>query len=400
MGAGRRREEPGAAAGELAITTPLRFAVIGLGNIGKEHVKTLSSGAIRQAELVATCSRSKPPELPDTVDHFQDHRQLLSAAKPDVVIVATPTMEHKQQGLDVLGSGCHLLMEKPVGMNILEADAVRGVALQEGQRFGVMLNQRYDPAYRKIKSLLDQAALGPIQRIGWTLTHWYRPDVYFRVSDWRGTWRGEGGGLLLNQCIHNLDIFYWLFGMPVSVYGECQFGRYHDIEVDDEATAIMAFDDGCRASFVASTGEAPGSNQLDIVGEEGALRFDGNRLIHTTLAESVRQHSATTRDMFSMPQATANELKIDESPNQHAELIQDFVDAVLEKGPLRTGIGEAVPSIELANGILLSAWRNERLSLPLDRALFAEEFDRRLAQSSLRERERLDVKIDMSSSYR
>ena len=148
--------------------------------------------------------------MPAGVRHFTDFQNLLAESDPDVVLVATPTHDHRQMALEVLNSGCHLLLEKPAGMHILEADELKHVALQSGQRFGVMLNQRYDPVYRKIKDLLDTQLLGPIQRISWTLTHWYRPEIYFRVSDWRGTWLGEGGGLLLNQCIHNLDIFYWL----------------------------------------------------------------------------------------------------------------------------------------------------------------------------------------------
>ena len=375
--------------------------MIGLGNIGREHIKNLQSGAIGDVSVVAACSRSeRPADLDQSIDHYQDYEQMLVDVRPDAVIVATPTKDHKQQAIDVLNAGCHLLMEKPAGMNVLEADALQKISLQPGQQFAVMLNQRYDPVYQRIKSLLTENLLGPIQRISWTLTHWYRPDIYYRVSEWRGTWQGEGGGVLMNQCIHNLDIFYWLFGMPTTVYAECQFGRYHDIEVEDEVTAVMSFGSGTRATFISSTGEAPGINQLDIVGEKGSLRYDGSQLVHQLLDQATPEHSASTKDMFSMPAVKESIVPIEPGINQHMQLTLDFIDAIKGRIALPTGLGEAVHSIELANGMLLSSWLNRRVDLPLDRQSFEQQFAKKLANSTLREKESLDVNIDMSSSYR
>jgi predicted dehydrogenase len=362
------------------------------------HVNSLSSGAISNAELAAVCSSRLPQDfpLPQGVIHYSNHQQLLDVADVDVVIVATPTNSHKTIGLDVLTAGRHLLMEKPAGMTVLETDELSAYSLAQGQLFGTVLNQRWDPAYRKIKALLEAGSLGDVKRISWTLTHWYRPEIYFAVSDWRGTWRGEGGGLLLNQCIHNLDIFHWLFGLPDEIFAKCKFGKYHNIEVEDEVHAIFNFNSGTCATFIASSGEAPGVNQLDIVGDLGTLRYDGENLILNELAQSTRAHSQTTTEMFSMPDCDSRNLEIDTGGNQHQALIQDFVNAVNSKTMLTTDIHEAAKSVELADAMLLSSWLNASVRLPVDRSLFANEFEQRLNKSSLRKKKNLDVTIDLN----
>jgi len=240
--------------GELVISSTIRFAVIGLGNIGRQHCESLLTGKVEGASLVAVCARSIPADLDFTGDVacFENYETLLLNEDIDAVLVATPTMNHLEIGMKVLDSGKHLLMEKPIGMNVLEADTLIHHALSQKQYFGAVLNQRYDAAYSKIRQMMQDGLIGELQRVSWTLTHWYRPEIYYRVSDWRGTWRGEGGGLLLNQCIHNLDVLQWLCGMPTSVWAQCQWGRYHDIEVEDEVTAVINFDNGATGSFILS----------------------------------------------------------------------------------------------------------------------------------------------------
>jgi predicted dehydrogenase len=318
----------------------------------------------------------------------------------DVVLVATPTMNHFELGLAVLKSGKHLLMEKPIGMTVLEADELASHPLGEHQRFGAVLNQRYDAAYAKIKQMLGQEILGELQRVSWTLTHWYRPEIYYRVSDWRGTWRGEGGGLLLNQCIHNLDVLQWLCGMPTEVWAQCQWGRYHDIEVEDEVTAVMSFGNGASASFISSTGEAPGTNQLSLVGDLGTINYDGHTLKLHQLSQSCKEHSKSTREMFSMPEVTTSTIDFGEQENQHVKLIQDFVDAIRFGGVIDTDASEACKSIELANGMLLSAWKEQNVLLPLNREEFDAHFQGKLKNSQLRKKETLDVTIDLNKSFR
>lgn len=335
---------------------------------------------------------------------YNSSEELLRNKDVDAVLVATPTMSHLELGLKVLKSGKHLLMEKPIGMTVLQADTLASYTLAQQQVFGAVLNQRYDAAYAKIREILQQGLIGELQRVSWTLTHWYRPQVYYRVSDWRGTWRGEGGGLLLNQCIHNLDVLQWLCGMPTGVWAQCHWGRYHDIEVEDEVTAVMTFGNGATASFISSTGEAPGTNQLSLVGELGTLSYDGQQLLFHQLSQNCREHSQNTREMFSMPKVSTSTIDLGkdngEQRNQHVQLMQDFVEAIQSGNTLTTDAREASKSIELADGILLSAWKGEKISFPLSRADFDAHFQERVKNSQLREKEELDVTIDLDKSFR
>lgn len=338
--------------------------------------------------------------FPKSVKFYEDSDELLRDKEIDAVLVATPTMNHFDLGLAVLNSGKHLLMEKPIGMTVMEADALAHHPLKEQQYFGAVLNQRYDAAYAKIKELLEQDTIGELQRISWTLTHWYRPEIYYRVSDWRGTWRGEGGGLLLNQCIHNLDVLQWLCGMPTDVWAQCKWGQYHDIEVEDEVTAVMNFSNGASASFISSTGEAPGTNQLTLVGDLGTLNYDGASLELQQLSQSCKAHSKNTKEMFSIPEVSTSSIDFGQQKNQHVQLIQDFVDTISDGGEFSTNGKAACHSLELADSMLLSAWIEQKVLLPLDREEFNSQFQKRLNDSQLRNKETLDVTIDLDKSFR
>lgn len=383
----------------------LTYGIIGLGNIGKAHVELFQKKLINNAKLIAVCSRTAPAELSslihgNDITFYNDYRSLINQSPCDVVLVATPTLSHREVGVAVLKAGKHLLMEKPVAMTISQADEVTQVARQEKRQCGVFLNQRFDPAYSKIKQLLDQNTLGKIQRLSWILTHWYRPDIYYNVSDWRGTWIGEGGGLLVNQCIHNLDIINWWFGTPTDLWAQCGWGKYHDIEVEDEVSAILNFDDNISGCFISSTGEAPGINQLDIIGDQASLSYDGETLLLKSLSVNRAIHCAETDEMFSVPDHEETAIPIPDAVNQHQRLIQEFTDAVLNDIDNPFGAETASGSLEIANAMLLSAWTKSSVELPLDRQAFAEQFDKRLKSSNLREKSAVQAKIDMNSSYR
>ena len=376
----------------------VRFAIAGYGNIGRTHCDTLANGEVARGAVSAVVAR-EVDDLPAGVVRYATLQQLFAADAADAVIVATPTMTHPQLGAAVLSAGRHLVMEKPLAMSVRQA---RGLidAVPAGVQAAVMLNQRYHPVYREIKNIIEQGALGRLVRFNWIMTAWYRPDVYFQVSRWRGTWPGEGGGALLNQCIHNLDILCWLLGRPESVAAEACFGKFHDIEVEDEVTALLRFADGVTGSMVASTGEAPGMNRLDIVGDRGTLRFDGDSLTLTSGDVSVTEHCATTNEMFGMPRFVEREIAVGEPINQHAAVLQNVVDAIADGAELTTPLREGLRSVELANAMLLSAWEDRRVSLPLDAELYERRLQERIAASGFREPQALDVRIDMDASYR
>ena len=374
----------------------VRFGVIGTGNIGAQHVELLSAGEIKGASLAATASRSGEAKQ---ATHYNDYLSMLDEAELDAVLIATPTMSHVEIAEAVLNRGLHVLMEKPVAMSVGQAeDLISKVKLQ--QKFAVMLNQRFHPLYRRLKSLLTAGAIGELQRVNWTMTAWYRPDIYYRVSNWRGTWPGEGGGLLINQCIHNIDILQWLTGLPETIYAEIGFGRYHDIDVEDEVTALMTFPGGATCVLTASSGEAPGINRLELVGDRGTIVCERDELEIQTASISVSEHLRTTDEMFGMPVFTRETISDFQSVNQHAAVINNFVRSIEGEEKLATPGEEGLGSLQLANGMLLSAWTGEKISLPLDRKRFESMLAEKIATSSLREPEDIEARIDMDASYR
>lgn len=376
----------------------VRFGVVGYGNIGQTHVATLTGGAVERARVTGVVTAGDTP-LPAGVTRYATLEDMLSVDTTDVVLIATPTMTHPNLGMDTLAAGRHLIMEKPIAMSALQARRLIE-AVPPGVQAAVMLNQRYHPVYREIKKIVSGGDLGRIVRFNWIMTGWYRPDVYFLVSSWRGTWPGEGGGALLNQCIHNLDVLQWVLGLPESVVADVRFGKFHEIDVEDEVTAMLSYADGATGVVVASTGEAPGMNRLDIVGDRGTLSFDGERLSVEISQQSVSEHCASTREMFGVPEFVKQEVPVRAELNQHACVLQDVVDAVLDGSTLATPLAEGVGSVELANAMLLSAWEERRVSLPLDAEHYQSGLDARVAASGFREAQTIEVHIDMDASYR
>ncbi len=333
------------------------------------------------------------------VPHFRHIDDMLASGAVDAVLVATPTMTHPELGTAVLRAGCHLLMEKPVAMSVLQAEQLIEKA-PDDLVFAVMLNQRHHAAYSRLKSLLGEGVLGDLHRFAWTMTAWYRPDIYYQVSTWRGTWAGEGGGLLINQCIHNLDVLQWLFGLPGSLTATVGLGKHHDIEVEDDVTAMMQFDNGMTGVLVASSGEAPGVNRLEIVGDRGMLVCEDGAIRMWRTDRSIGEYTRESREMFGVPSGSDQAVEPDAEPNQHAAVIDNFVAAIEAREALATPAAAGLGSLQLANGMLLSSWCGQSVTLPLDSAAFESRLQERIGRSGLRQPREVEVEIDMSKSWR
>lgn len=378
----------------------VKLGVIGLGNIGQQHIKHIQSDVVNNCTITAVSSRA-PNEIATVIGakHFTDYHALIDSGLCDGVLIASPTMNHLEMGLYALEKGLHVLMEKPIALSVKDGQTLIDTA-SEKQQFGLMLNQRVDPIFTKMKKLIDDGALGALQRTQWTMTNWFRPEVYFQVSDWRATWKGEGGGLLVNQCIHNIDIFQWLCGMPKSVTGFCGFGKYHDIEVEDEASAFFQYKNGATGIFVGSTGEAPGVNQLDIVGDKGMLSYNGQHLFLTKNTPATSQFSKDTVDMFGQPVTETTNITPTEEVNQHGELINNFVNAILGRESLIAPAEQGLDSLAIANGILWSSWTDQKVTFPIDMVGYQAALNENIKQSKLREKSDIKANIDMEKSYR
>ena len=374
----------------------VHIGLVGFGNIGKEHAKLLQSDTTPGLELTAVCARNVDLE---GVAHYVDFSEMLAANVCDAIVIATPTLDHPEKAETALSQGYHVLIEKPIAMSVQQAERVVQ-AVPAGQICGVMLNQRHHPVFAKIKALLDQQVIGPIVRYQWTMTAWYRPDIYYQVSSWRGTWPGKGGGLLINQCIHNLDVLQWWLGLPSVVSAHVGFGKFHDIEVEDEVSARFQHDSGVTGTLVASSGEAPGINSLDIIGDRGMLRFDGDELKLWTRERSVARERAETREMFDVPEFSSELIELEPTVSQHANIFNNFADAIEGRAGLATPLSEGLGSLQLANGILLSAWQEESVAIPIDADTYEQLLQSKIGATELRTPLDVEVNIDMEKSYR
>jgi len=284
----------------------------------------------------------------------------------DAVLIATPHYTHTTAGITALNAGLHVLVEKPISVHRADAERLLAAHRDPRQVFATMFNQRTDPYFQTIRRLVASGDLGAIRRVNWTITNWFRPDAYYASSNWRATWAGEGGGVLLNQSPHNLDLFQWIFGLPQRVTGFCGFGRYHQIEVEDDVTAYFEYDDGSHATFITSTGEAPGTNRLEIAADNGRLVYENDRLVWLHNAVPNPLQSRITPDFFAIPAHREEIIPVQGHGGQHVEVLQNFVDAILDGKPLIAPAAEGLHSVELANAILMSAWTRSTIQLPIN----------------------------------
>jgi len=378
----------------------IRFGLIGLGNIGKVHVGSFAAGKVRGGCLTAVCSRRPPStELPNDVRCFDDVDAMLDSGDVDAVIVATPHPSHREIGEKVLKRGLHLMMEKPLAASKLDGEHLLGIPLEEGQQFGMMMNLRMHPQMRRIKGLLDDGQLGEIQRVQWTITNWFRSEAYYASSEWRATWKGEGGGVLINQALHNLDLLQWFCGMPESLQAFCRFGQDHDIEVEDRVTAFLEFPNDATGVFSTSTGEAPGVNRLEIAGTKGLILLEADTLTVCRNEVDSSDYSRTTDDAFGAPETTEEIFPAGEENPSHSGVLSNFVDAVQGKAPLLTNAREGLKSVELANAMVYSAWTNSPVALPLGSAAYESALMQKIEASPPRKRIVREATVDLDKSW-
>lgn len=363
---------------------PVRFGVIGLGNIGTLHCRTLLSGQIKRAELAAVCDSDLPrlAAYAERTRVFSTLDELLAAGAIDALVIATPHPAHVPSALEALRAGKHVLVEKPLSIHKAACESLLAGHTDLHLRLGVVYNQRANPALRHIRTMIATGELGAVRRVQWTATDAFRPAAYYASGAWRGTWRGEGGGILINQSSHYLDILCWLFGVPRRVRARCHFGKYHAIEVEDEVTAYCELPDGATAVFITSNGEAPGTNRLEIAAERGRLVLEHDQLRWIRNETPMSEFSRASREAFAAPKTTETVLPVVSHGAQHAAILQNFTDAILDGAPLLAPAEEAVHAVELANAMLLSTWLDRPVDLPIDArnyaALLQERIDHRM----------------------
>lgn len=357
----------------------IRIGIIGVGVIGNTHASYLAPGEVEGAELTAVCDIEESQlqkfkeKYGDKIKQYKNHEDMIASGEVDAVIISTPHYDHPPIAIDAFRAGLHVLCEKPAGVHSKAVLQMNEAAKNSGKVFSVMYCLRTNPCFIKIKELIENGELGNIKRINWIATDWYRPQGYHDSSSWRSSWKGEGGGVIINQCPHNLDLWQWMFGMPNEITAFADFGKYYNIEVEDDVTVYMRYSSGVTGVFVASTGEAPGSNRLEVAGtrgqlilENGVLTFKRNRVDEREFNESFKGPGMATPEFWEC------KIPCGELVTPHKNITQNFVNAILKDEPLIVEGADGINEMNISNAIHMSAWKHETVKLPVDPDEFYE----------------------------
>ncbi|MBI5382598.1 MAG: Gfo/Idh/MocA family oxidoreductase [Opitutae bacterium] len=363
----------------------VRLGLIGIGNMGTLHANSVLAGKVPRLELAAVVDQDPARRARFAgVTGFATAEELFASGTVDAVLIATPHYSHTSVGIAALQAGLHVLVEKPISVHKADAERLLAAHTNKKQVFAAVFNQRTDLYYRKIRQLIQCGELGTLRRVNWIITDWFRPEIYYASGGWRATWAHEGGGVLLNQCPHNLDLLQWLCGMPERVRAHCRFGQHHKIEVEDEVTAYLEFPGGASGVFIATTGEAPGTNRLEITGDRGKIVYESDQIKFTRNEVPTAEFSRTTPEAFAKPDTWDVSIPVKGHGGQHNEILANFADAILDGVPLIAPAAEGIHSVELANAMLYSTWTDATVELPLDGKRYARALQRKIAASKFK----------------
>ncbi len=368
----------------------VRVGIVGIGGMGSHHARYLSAGEVAGAELVAAADvdperlRVAKEKFGEDLQTFESAEALLDAEVCDAIIIATPHYFHPPIAVQAFERGLHVMSEKPAGVYTKQVREMNEAAAASGKVFALMFNQRTRPIYRKLKELIDAGELGTLRRTNWIITSWFRAQSYYDSGGWRATWAGEGGGVLINQCPHNLDLWQWICGMPSRVRAFCAFGKYHDIEVDDDVTAYVEYPNGATGIFVTTTGEAPGTNRLGVNGDLGTTVVEGGKLEFWRTRVPADEFSRDYKGGFGSPECWKVDVPVRGSDGSHIEVTEKWIGAILKGKSLVAPGEEGINSLQISNAILLSAWTDSWVDLPVDEDLFHAKLEEKIATSTLK----------------
>lgn len=382
------------------MTEKLRLGVIGVGNMGSGHCQNLRRGITPEIALAAVADRRESRRAWAEalgVPVFAEGEELIRSGLCDAVVIAVPHNQHPELTISALRHGLHALCEKPIAVYTLAAREMIAAAGQSGKTFALMFNQRTNPLYVRCKELLASGEMGALKRVNWIITDWYRTQAYYDSGAWRATWNGEGGGVLLNQCPHQLDLLQWLCGMPTRIRAFCHEHRWHDIEVEDDVTAYLEFTNGASGVFVTTTGDLPGTNRLEITTEYGKLLCEVGKLTVYKLPMSEREFCVTSQEGFATLPVAISEFSEKELPYPHAAVMNAFAAHILHGAPLTARGEEGIRELMISNAMYLSAWLDRPVELPFDERLFLELLNRKRATS--RYKEDKDITFAADKSY-
>lgn len=367
----------------------VRLGIIGFGNMGTGHTKNIMDGKCPEIELTAIADRKEERraaahEAVPGAQIFTEGEDLIKSDTCDAILIAVPHYQHP--GLAILGfeNGKHVMCEKPAGVYTLEVRKMNEAAAKSDRTFAMMFNQRTNCVYRKMHEMVHGGELGEIKRVNWIITDWYRTQSYYDSGAWRATWGGEGGGVLLNQCPHNLDLLQWICGMPSRVQAFCHEGKWHDIEVEDDVTAYLEYPNGATGVFITTTGDAPGTNRFEVSGTRGKLVCENNKLTFFKLSCDLAEYTRTEPQGFKKPDCEVIEVETDGINLQHVAVLNAFAAHILRGEKLVAEGYEGINGLTLSNAMHLSSWLGHAVDVPFDEQLFLDELNKRRATSRLK----------------
>ncbi len=385
----------------------IRVGIIGIGNMGSGHANSIMKGLCPDFELVAVADIDPgrlawaKDQLPGKLACFEDAIGMLDSRLLDACLVCVPHYDHPRYAMECMKRGIHVMVEKPAGVYTRQVREMNEEADRHPElKFGLMFNQRTNCVYKKMRELVQSGRYGQIRRTNWIITDWYRPQAYYDSGSWRATWSGEGGGVLLNQCPHQLDLWQWICGMPVKVQAHMHFGLWHDIEVEDDVTAYVEYENGATGVFVTTTGDAHGTNRFEIQMDSAKLVVENSKLSLLEFDVPEKEWSKTNRQPFATMPCHEVRVKTDGDNTQHVGVINAWGGAILRGSPLIADGREGIHGLTLSNAMHLSAFLGQEVGIPFDEKLFYSELMKRVAVSRYKSSDRAKtVFSDISSTY-
>ncbi len=371
--------------------------------MGSCHALNINTGKIDKLILSAVCDIDEQKlswaeqSLPG-VKRFTDYKEMIDSGTIDSILISTPHYIHPDIAIYAFSKGLHVLIEKPAGVYTSQVEHMNETAKKAGTVFSIMFNQRTNPLFAKAREIVQSGRLGELKRFVWIVTNWYRTQSYYDSGSWRATWAGEGGGVLINQCPHNLDIWQWIFGMPDKIFAECHVGKYHNIEVEDDVTIFANYKSGATAVFITTTGETPGTNRLEISGDLGKLVIEDSTIKLWKLGVKEREFCFTEKQGFSTPPTEYEEIHIPDSGSGHIGILDNFTKAIINNEPLLSPGTEGIYGLTISNAAYLSSWTGKPVTLPLDKELYHDMLKKHIAESK-QKNHAIPEKNNISGSY-
>ena len=388
----------------------VRLGIIGVGNMGLGHIKNAVQGKMPEITIpcVADIDEKKFDKvkeyLPDVVC-FPTAEALIDSGLCDAVLIATPHYFHPPIAIYALQKGIHVMSEKPAGVYTKQVRELIDVAKKSSATYAIMFNQRTNCVYRAVHDLVQSGVYGEMRRVSWIITDWFRTQQYYNSGGWRATWSGEGGGVMLNQCPHQLDLWQWICGMPETIRAFCHVGKWHEIEVEDDVTIYATYPNGATGTFITSTGDCPGTNRLEISLDKAKILCENDTRTGTydvwvyELETGTQEYIRTAADGFSKPKGAWKKIETDGQNPQHPGVLNAFAAHILRGEPLVASGEEGIRGLTISNAAFLSSWLDKTVTLPIDEDLFYKMLEDRIQNSTFVKTVNEQVQGDMSSTY-